>query len=539
MILNQPRVVPANSYHSEIGEDGSYSIYRYNFDDLVGSVSDINDVTDMNAALRGIKEPASFTSASDQNEYTYVKVDGRTVFAQKNQDNVLEYMNAPNIAAEDIVEEWFIDDASRGVLIVDRVDLEGAGYNGENHGYAADDGTIHVPNGTDVLDTVVPVASHDGTTSYSEVEYNGDDTKTITIVDSGGGNDTVITLDEDEAIVIRVDNANNVTVADKDNPSKVIVKAPIGSEIESNNGNFDITLPNGNTYTVLPGSTIDSNGRVTRPGGYIGSSSSSSSSPTVSLDTNGGASLGNLSVDQNGRIVRPADPVREGYVFDGWYSDSALTKPFDFSATVTSSITLYAKWTEGTAQPAPGSALSSISDVSPSNWFYADVEYVYTNNLFNGTSATTFGPNMPMTRAMLVTVLFRMHGASAGAYDNPFSDVPADEYYAAAVAWAAANGIVEGVGSGMFAPNADITRQDMAVIFTRYSEYANKQFPVTLQYSEFADDAAIASYAKQAVETLFCGGIVNGKNGNIFDPAGSTTRAEMAAIFHRFIEAVN
>jgi hypothetical protein len=89
----------------------------------------------------------------------------------------------------------------------------------------------------------------------------------------------------------------------------------------------------------------------------------------------------------------------------------------------------------------------------------------------------------------------------------------------------------------MFAPDAEITRQDLAVILMRYAEFANRQFPVTLQYDTFTDDADIAGYAQQAIQTLAGGGILSGKPGGLFDPQGSATRAEVASVLHRFIEA--
>jgi hypothetical protein len=96
---------------------------------------------------------------------------------------------------------------------------------------------------------------------------------------------------------------------------------------------------------------------------------------------------------------------------------------------------------------------------------------------------------------------------------------------------------VLGIGNGMFAPQADITRQDLAAILARYAEAADKQFHVTLQYKAFEDDASIAGYAKGAVQTLFCGSILQGKPGNRFDPEGASTRAEVAAVIRRFAEA--
>ncbi|MDR2355905.1 MAG: S-layer homology domain-containing protein, partial [Clostridiales Family XIII bacterium] len=180
-----------------------------------------------------------------------------------------------------------------------------------------------------------------------------------------------------------------------------------------------------------------------------------------------------------------------------------------------------------------------FSDVKESDWFYGDVEYAHTNGLFAGTSATSFSPNALMTRGMLVTVLGRLHGVDQSAYaTSGFGDVAAGRYYTAYVEWAKENGIVMGTGSS-FAPDAEITRQDLAAIVTRYIDFADKHFPVTLQYTIFADETAIADYAKNAVQTLSGGGILTGKPGNSFDPRGSATRAEVAAVLHRFIEKTN
>jgi hypothetical protein len=220
-------------------------------------------------------------------------------------------------------------------------------------------------------------------------------------------------------------------------------------------------------------------------------------------------------LDANGNIEKMAT------VYD------AKTKTVIFTTT---HLSLYAI---GYEEPAQGAWINPFTDVKEGDWYYGDVEYAAVNGLFEGTSATTFSPNTPMTRGMLVTVLYRLHGSAAGSSGNPFSDVPGGQYYTDAVLWAAANGIVEGY-DGKFSPNAPITRQDMAVILLRYAEYAGKQFPVTLQYVTFADDASIADYAANAVKTLYCGGIISGKPGNIFDPKGNATRAEVAAVLHRF-----
>jgi hypothetical protein len=179
-----------------------------------------------------------------------------------------------------------------------------------------------------------------------------------------------------------------------------------------------------------------------------------------------------------------------------------------------------------------------FSDVSSADWFYADVEYAVKNGLFNGTSADAFSPNASMTRGMIVTVLGRLADADISAYtDSDFSDVESGQYYTAYVEWAKDNGIVNGVGDNLFAPNANVSRQDFAVLLMRYADFAQKQFPSTRQFSVFSDDADIADYAKNAIQTLYNGGIINGVGGDAINPKGPATRAEVAAMLHRFIEA--
>jgi hypothetical protein len=178
-----------------------------------------------------------------------------------------------------------------------------------------------------------------------------------------------------------------------------------------------------------------------------------------------------------------------------------------------------------------------FTDVSASDWFCGDVEYAVTKGLFAGVSNTRFAPERTTTRAMLVTVLGRLAGVEANAYAaSGFEDVPEGAYYAGYVAWAAENGVALGTGEGRFSPDAAVTRQDLAALLLRYAESSGKQFPVTLQYVAFADEALIEDYAKAAAETLYRGGIVTGRPGGFFDPRGEATRAETAAMLHRFAE---
>ena len=171
------------------------------------------------------------------------------------------------------------------------------------------------------------------------------------------------------------------------------------------------------------------------------------------------------------------------------------------------------------------------------DWFYDDVAFVCINNLFKGVSETLFSPSSPMSRGMMVTVLHRLTGLPNTSGSNPFTDVPNDEYYTDAVIWASQLGMVNGVGDNRFAPDDSISRQDLATILARYSEAMNITLPNIVEILNFHDSADISGYAKTAVSAMQRAGVINGKPDEIFDPLGNATRAEVAAMLHRFIIA--
>ena len=176
-----------------------------------------------------------------------------------------------------------------------------------------------------------------------------------------------------------------------------------------------------------------------------------------------------------------------------------------------------------------------FTDVSEGQWFYDAVRYVNMRGLFRGTAENTFSPDMAMSRGMLVTVLWREAG-SPQVDDMPFTDVSEGSYYYTAIAWAAKNNIVNGIGDNLFDPEADVTREQMAAIIERYAKSSGIDLEVTREYAAFADADKIADYAKPSVEALYCAGIINGKDNNLFDPQGSATRAEAATILRGFLE---
>jgi hypothetical protein len=177
-----------------------------------------------------------------------------------------------------------------------------------------------------------------------------------------------------------------------------------------------------------------------------------------------------------------------------------------------------------------------FADVKPDDWFYGDVEYVHKNGLFAGTTKTAFSPNTGMTRAMFATVLARLSGADLSGYtDNRFTDVQTGAWYAASVEWAAANGVVNGVGDNLYAPGREITRQEMAVMLRNYAQFEDVILQESKERIVFNDDAEIASWATVAVVAMQRAGVIGGKPGNLFDPNGTATRAEATAMLHRFI----
>ena len=178
-----------------------------------------------------------------------------------------------------------------------------------------------------------------------------------------------------------------------------------------------------------------------------------------------------------------------------------------------------------------------FSDVKESDWFYNSVKYAHGSGLFSGTSVTTFSPNATMTRAMMVTVLHCMAGAPVAA-KAAFADVPDGAWYGDAVNWAVANHIVSGIGNDLFAPDAAVTREQMAVMLYNYAKAMHIQLPATRATGSFADADQISAWAKEAVDAMYAAQILNGKGDGMFDPRGTATRAEVATMFMNFLAMI-
>ena len=179
-----------------------------------------------------------------------------------------------------------------------------------------------------------------------------------------------------------------------------------------------------------------------------------------------------------------------------------------------------------------------FQDVHPiSHWATESIDYVYSNGLMNGTDETHFAPDKPLTRAMLVTVLYRLEGEPRVSGITSFGDLEAGQYYLDAVCWAQINGIANGISDTEFAPNDNITREQIAAIMFRYAQYKGMDTVTSEENLHFADRSEISEYAVSAMNWAVGTGLMNGKSTTTINPKDNATRAEIAAILHRFIEA--
>lgn len=267
-------------------------------------------------------------------------------------------------------------------------------------------------------------------------------------------------------------------------------------------------------------------------GGSGSSGGSASTTYTLTFETNGGNAIAKVTKNKGTTIdLAQYAPTKSGATFEGWYADKGLTKKIT-SVKLDANTTVYAKWTE-----APVSGLP-FKDVKSADWFYNDVKYVYEKGMMAGTAADVFAPNATTTRAMIVTILYRLKGSPAVTGTSAFVDVPAGQWYTDAVNWAAANQIVKGTSATTFAPNDSITREQMAAILYRYAQY--KGYDVTKQadLSGYSDNGQVSAYAKDALAWANAAKLINGVTNTTLAPQGNATRAQVSAILHRFCDGV-
>lgn len=336
-------------------------------------------------------------------------------------------------------------------------------------------------------------------------------------VDAAQDNDT-ITLLKDTNENITVSKAVKFTLANKD---KLTGTISAGSRYSMTTAD----VQSGTQYTFT----------------YVGGGSSSSGTPittyavNVNAATNGAVAADKKTASKGTTVTVTASPSK-GYVVDAVKvvdkdgKDVAVTgKDGKYVFTMPgSAVTVTGTFKAET--PAP--AALPFTDVKSGNWFYDAVKYAYAQGLMTGTSATTFAPNGTMNRAMIVTVLYRLEKSPAVTGASKFTDVPAGQWYSDAVAWAAANKIVNGYDETTFGPMNAVTREQMAAILFRYEQVKGLE-NVTLEenLNRFPDQNKISAYAIPALQWAVGQKIINGNADGTLDPTGTATRAQVAQIF--------
>lgn len=182
-----------------------------------------------------------------------------------------------------------------------------------------------------------------------------------------------------------------------------------------------------------------------------------------------------------------------------------------------------------------------FTDVVAGTWYYGAAAYAYNNGLFAGMTPTTFAPNATMTRAMLVSVLWRLAGAPAPKAPNTFVDVPDGAWYTDAVTWAAENGVVSGIGGSRFDPSGFVTREQTAEILYNYAHSKGYDVSARADLTAFPDAGSVSGWAEEALSWANAAGLINGtvRDGQtILDPQGSASRAQVAMILMNYVEHV-
>ena len=316
--------------------------------------------------------------------------------------------------------------------------------------------------------------------------------------------------------------------------------------------NHTVTGIAANGYTVEGAKTVtnDENSNVVTVAYYkTGSRPSSGGSGgttcyTVKFDTNGGSTITSKTVTRNSAVTEPTAPTKEGYTFNGWYTNEELTTAYDFDSKVTKNITLYAKWEKHDDDDSHGIGTHdcpslAFDDLDITQWYHLDTDYVIEKDIFRGTAETTFTPNGNITRAMMITVLYRAEGEPEVTGEATFEDIDENAYYAKAIVWGQQNGIIKGYSETEYAPEQDILREQIAAIMYRYAKFKGYDVSVgeNTNILSYNDYDSISEYAVISMQWAVGSGMIKGRTESTLNPLDNATRAEVAAILHRFIEA--
>ena len=452
-----------------------------------------------------------------------------------------------------------------GVASVKVADVEAAA--GENNAY-----TVTLPYGTDVTaGSFVIVTSDAGATVGALTNEGNVWTFTVTAEDGVTSKTYTVTVSFTEAPKSNDANVSSITVAgveatagenntytvtlpygtDVTAGSFVIVTSDAGATVgaltnESNVWTFTVTAEDGvtsKTYTVTvsfteaPKSNDAGVSSITVAGFKAVAGANNSYTVTVPYGTVVKTGSFVIVTRHPRATVSALTNTRNIWSFTVTAEDGVTTAVYTVTVNTAA---LPEPITPGADNKKPASKPEvklPFTDVSTSDWFYDDVAFVYKNGLFSGTDSRSFSPNASMTRAMLVTVLYRLEGEPTVTGRSSFTDVRSGAYYEKSVIWAAANGIVTGTDSTSFSPDAKVTREQLAAILYRYAQYRKLDTDTSAKLNSFTDADSVSAYASEALGWAVSEGLINGASGKLM-PKGDATRAQVAAILHRFVKNV-
>lgn len=351
-----------------------------------------------------------------------------------------------------------------------------------------------------------------------------------------------------QAAVENVKKNETIKLAkDVDEAIVVTVAKSINFKVDTNSKKFDAAkniVVGSNTTVKVTGesSPYTYEFSYTKPSSSGGSSSGKTTyKVTTSAVNNGGVNASPSNAEKGAVITITLSPDK-GYkldkltVTDGSGKTVSTVKKSDTVYTFAmpaSAVTVGVSYVKATETPSE----TKFNDVSANDWFASAVDYVTGKGMMNGTADNTFSPKANTTRGMVVTVLYRLENQPSTSAAS-FTDVASGAYYANAVAWANANGIVSGYGSGKFGPNDKVTREQLAAILYRYAQYKKYDVSGANSLDGYTDVQSVSSYAVPALQWANAAGVVTGKSGSKLDPKGNATRAEVAAMLMRFCENV-
>lgn len=263
--------------------------------------------------------------------------------------------------------------------------------------------------------------------------------------------------------------------------------------------------------------------------------SSGTAPASYDLTVSGGDRSGSYTAGTRIKLVPSANGTK---IFDHWeVSGATASKGSDGYWYITmpaSDVTAVAVWRD-VCQLGDKCPTKNFTDNPVTYWAHSDIDSVVSSGLFKGTSDTTFGPDIVMSRCMLITVLYRLEGSpDVTGYENRFNDVDTEGYYYNALLWGSHNNISNGYSDGRFAPDDQLTREQLVTFLHRYANYKGYNTDVYADIGGYADASDVSPFARESMCWAIGAGIVNGTGNNTLSPQGSALRAQVAAMFNRF-----